>query len=1363
MQTTSDTWKSLAAMNSVRVEAKAIINGVEYTDIEPPVISRALMQNGLEVGNVVSAVCQFELETAANISKSAEAKIMARLVGYADDNTPIYSEWLQQGTFSISKRVNDPRMGVQFFECYDALLKTNAVWEPASSVWPQATSSILSEILGTLGLQLDSRTSIVSYMFDEPALGTTMRDVLGIIAQQNGGNWIVTPDNKLRLVPIVDLDESESADEIVSVGAIVDEYYTGEIKTITGVKLTTDEGDVIIGDDTGAVVSLTISGLIAADVADLLIGKTYRPFSYATAYFDIAAELGDYVQSEDSVSVIYAETVTLGTGMHGDVSAPDLAEIDDEYPYVGSNGKTLIDAKAYAQKVGDEAKNAAIAVAAAQLSAAVVGINSDIDNLQSQIDGNITTWFYAVDPTLNNPPANAWTTDAEKNNHLGDLYYNTDNGYCWRFMLADNQYLWQRISDTDVATALANAQHAQDTADGKRRVFITQPAPPYDEGDLWTQGETGDIFVCKNTRASGSYVNTDWENASKYTDDTVANNALATANLAIKGVDVEYAENQSTTTAPTSGWRTTAPTWREGYYIWQRTKTTTAIGSSYSVPTCISGRDGVDGQTGPQGPQGVGIASVTEYYALNNSTTAPEDSAFSTGVKTPTASNRYVWNYELITYTDNSTSKTAKHIAATYGETGQAGATGNGISSVTDYYAVNNSTTAPADSAFSTTISLPTASNKYLWNYELITYTNGTTSKTGKRVIGTYGEKGNTGDQGQTGVGVSGVVEQYYLSTSSTTQTGGSWSTSQPQWASGKYIWTRSQVTWTNGTTTTTTPVLAQAINGANSTANAANSTANAANSTANAANDTANAASAAVTALDNALNQQEIFNRLTNNGAAQGMVLYNGQLYVNATYINAGYLSATRIQGGTLTLGGQNEAHGDMTIVDGSDNVVARIYSAGIAFADTSSLHGVKISRSGVVELSQISVYGSSAQLKAKILPLTSEGIAIADANSVSFASFSTGSSSIKSSFSVNDGSGGLLSVSGGHISLTDSNGSKLWMPGNGEVEVQAALSVTQNITAQHSGDVLITAKNAQTKATVELDSAPSGNHGIYTNGYYNGSAYVASGAWMIYRNTSGNVIVNGTASGNVAKSGDTMTGNLTVQHTGDVSVHVKNTNTSNSLFLYNPDNGRQGLYTFGYWNGSKYVESSKWLIYRSTDGNVYTDGVYIAEHQTDAGVIARCTQTGVNIWIENMSNGKQGLWSNGYWNGTAYVSSSKWLIYRNTAGHVIIDGNATTRENLGTYLYLDNATPATVYAKLSALNSNETVNIAMSQAVTNYLTGTKVNIYLTGQVRKSSANEYRFMAYRTDGAKMYIWQATVTADGVSNVSGYQYSGTTI
>lgn len=151
----------------------------------------------------------------------------------------------------------------------------------------------------------------------------------------------------------------------------------------------------------------------------------------------------------------------------------------------------------------------------------ISGIEDDITDLQGQIDGNITTWFYAVDPTLSNPPASSWTTTEDKNNHLGDLYYNTESGYCWRWMLEGSTYKWQRITDTDVTKALADAAKAQDTADNKRRVFTSTPTVPYDVGDLWTQGASGDILVCSTAKTeSQTYSANDWTRASKYTDDT---------------------------------------------------------------------------------------------------------------------------------------------------------------------------------------------------------------------------------------------------------------------------------------------------------------------------------------------------------------------------------------------------------------------------------------------------------------------------------------------------------------------------------------------------------------------------------------------------------------------------------------------------------------------------------------------------------------------------------------------------------------------------------------------------------------------------------------------------------------------------
>lgn len=145
---------------------------------------------------------------------------------------------------------------------------------------------------------------------------------------------------------------------------------------------------------------------------------------------------------------------------------------------------------------------------------------TDINNLQSQIDGQIETFFYDYEPTLQNIPASEWTTNEERKKHEGDLFYWKSKGYAYRFMQDGATWKWQLVQDTDITLALAAAEKAQDTADHKRRVFVVQPEPPYDIGDLWAQGKTGDLMRCKVARASGSYDSSDWEKASKYTDDS---------------------------------------------------------------------------------------------------------------------------------------------------------------------------------------------------------------------------------------------------------------------------------------------------------------------------------------------------------------------------------------------------------------------------------------------------------------------------------------------------------------------------------------------------------------------------------------------------------------------------------------------------------------------------------------------------------------------------------------------------------------------------------------------------------------------------------------------------------------------------
>lgn len=157
-----------------------------------------------------------------------------------------------------------------------------------------------------------------------------------------------------------------------------------------------------------------------------------------------------------------------------------------------------------------------------ELNDFVKATTKNLEDIQSQVDGNITTWFSSGIPTLENYPTNEWETDDDKKNHLGDLYYDKDTGYAYRFSLENNIYNWLKITDTDVTEALALANAAQDTADKKRQIFVEQPTTPYDVGDLWIKDE--ELYRCQTTKSDGEvFEENDWIIATKYTDDTVAN------------------------------------------------------------------------------------------------------------------------------------------------------------------------------------------------------------------------------------------------------------------------------------------------------------------------------------------------------------------------------------------------------------------------------------------------------------------------------------------------------------------------------------------------------------------------------------------------------------------------------------------------------------------------------------------------------------------------------------------------------------------------------------------------------------------------------------------------------------------------
>lgn len=241
-------------------------------------------------------------------------------------------------------------------------------------------------------------------------------------------------------------------------------------------------------------------------------------------------------------------SLTIGSGSSGLANLSEWNEKQQEINSAKSTANAANKIAGDAATLAQEAKgiadtaNAATVTLDTKIGNIETGVNESVAEINARLDGVVENYFEEGSPELTNYPAVEWDTDAEKANHVGDTYTNIssyekdpDNaGKSWRWTYTDSEhtgYHWHPIADSDAVKALLEASKAKTAADGKSRTFVKQPVPPYKEGDLWVQGAEGDIMRCKDkvNRTTGSFVASDWERASKYTDDTTAN---AAANLA---------------------------------------------------------------------------------------------------------------------------------------------------------------------------------------------------------------------------------------------------------------------------------------------------------------------------------------------------------------------------------------------------------------------------------------------------------------------------------------------------------------------------------------------------------------------------------------------------------------------------------------------------------------------------------------------------------------------------------------------------------------------------------------------------------------------------------------------------------------
>nr|DAE14222.1 MAG TPA: endosialidase chaperone [Siphoviridae sp. ct0uL16] len=370
MRAKTTLWTEIAKNGRFSMDVKAEIGSVSYTAISAPNIEQLLMSDAMKVGNCATASLKFSVMTKNAIEKGAKVVIKARIT---NDGTT-FSEWKEFGTFYISKR--QANNGLVTLECYDSMIKAQQNYVDSSNAddrigWPKTQKACTEEIAQRIGVEIDSRTTVKTGDAYQVAYPTnyTMAQVLGFIGACNGGNWIITPENKLRLVPLVSPpSDSDSASTNsagggkIDVPVVIDKITTGKNVSISRITATRDEQlGYSNGNDTGAELKIENNPYVNQTVCDDLYatfnGVVYSPFTASKTCFDPCAELGDWVIIGNQVrSVLYKQSLTFGIDFRANIEAPGKDETEDEYPYLTEIQK-LQRRDEELKKYTDEAKN----------------------------------------------------------------------------------------------------------------------------------------------------------------------------------------------------------------------------------------------------------------------------------------------------------------------------------------------------------------------------------------------------------------------------------------------------------------------------------------------------------------------------------------------------------------------------------------------------------------------------------------------------------------------------------------------------------------------------------------------------------------------------------------------------------------------------------------------------------------------------------------------------------------------------------------------------------------------------------------------------------------------------------------------
>ena len=473
-----------------------------------------------------------------------------------------------------------------------------------------------------------------------------------------------------------------------------------------------------------------------------------------------------------------------------------------------------------------------------------------------------TQYFNSYDPTLTNKPASDWTDTDTKDKHLDDIFYNTTTKKMFRFVKIDGVYSWENFDDPDIKAALDAASTAQDTADGKRRVFSVTPKPPYDEGDMWVTSITdgkGEIKICKTPRQSGVFFSADWISPSYVDSDDVDN--------AINEYDTSLGQPEIFNKLTNNGKN-------KGIYIQNGEL---YINASYILSGVLAGKlingkglnvTDKNGQVTLKIDDDGNVYIKATEFSLEGKNISDVVAAESDKFRTLNVilSNEYqgIPTDKDGKYTSfPSCSTTVKVLYGTEDVTKSSiiqWSSSSGVygSSSGETYTVSGLSTDTGTVKVTVTRGSLTAEKIFA------------IAKQKQGIQGEQGQTGETGAAGATGNGISSITT-YYLATASSsgvyTSTSG-WTTSvQSPTSSKPYLWSYQTTYYTNGTSSSTSPHII-GVRGANG-------------------EDGKDAGE---------LTQEQIFNILTNNGQTQGIYLQNGKVYINGSYIKSKSISASML-----------------------------------------------------------------------------------------------------------------------------------------------------------------------------------------------------------------------------------------------------------------------------------------------------------------------------------------------------------------------------------------------------------------------------------------------------------------------------------